>query len=352
MICRNAVARDRPNLTIDPALFNVQDRIVTEAKPSLEQLRDQLRQAEAAGDPWRQGIVLNNLGSYFKEKRETATALQYFHKALEFFTALDDAEKKGTVLVNLGGTFLDARDHQRALEMFAMALGTYGALNHTFGQGVALNNMGGVHLGQKAYEEARNQFVLAASFFRSANALAWEAQALENLAAAESGMGNTKGAIESYARALEIWQKQDQFDRQALILNRIASLHASLGDSRRALELHGRALALAQKANNNVVAAASRSSLGRLYFEARNLNAARTEFQAALLSYEELGDKRGQAHMLLSLAKLDIASGQELAGLAAKLFREAGDKSGEQAAAELVPQEPAPLRPSHKDKSA
>jgi tetratricopeptide (TPR) repeat protein len=236
--------------------------------------------------------------------------------------------------------------------MFAMALGTYGALNHTFGQGVALNNMGGVHLGQKAYEEARNQFVLAASFFRSANALSWEAQAFENLAAAEAGMGNTKSAIESYARALEIWQKQDQFDRQALILNRIASLHVNLGDSRRALELHGRALALAQKADNIAVAAASHSSLGRLYFEARNFNAARTEFQAALISYEELGDKRGQAQVLLSLARLDIASGQELAALAAKLFREAGDKAGEQAASALLPSDPVPSRPAQKDKSA
>ena len=186
-------------------------------KPNLEQLQDQLQQAELAGDPWRQGIALNNLGSYFKDLRETGKAIAYFHKALEFFTALDDREKKATVLTNLGGTYLDSRDHAQALEQFALALGTYGSLNHAFGQAMALNNMGGVQLSLRRFEEARKQFILAASFFRSAQTPSWEAQALENLAAAEGGAGDTKAAVESYGRALEIWQKQDQLDRQAMI---------------------------------------------------------------------------------------------------------------------------------------
>ena len=79
-----------------------------EPKPSLEQLTDQLRQAEAVGDPWKEGIALNNLGDYHKDRRETTKAIELFQKALEYFTALDDAEKKATVFNNLGGTYADA----------------------------------------------------------------------------------------------------------------------------------------------------------------------------------------------------------------------------------------------------
>lgn len=308
-------------------------------KPNVEQLQEQLRQAELAGDPWRQGIALNNLGSYFKDCRETGKAVNYFQKALDFFTALDDREKKATVLTNLGGTYLDLRDYPRALEQFALALGTYGSLNHPFGQAMALNNMGGVHLSLRRFEEARKQFILASSFFRSAQAPSWEAQALENLAAAELGGGDMKTAVETYGRALEIWQKQDRLDRQAMILNRLAAMHLASGDSRRSLELHSRALALAHKANNVPLAAATRASLGRLYFDARNFNAARTEFQAALLSFEELGDKRGQANALLHLGKIDIAAGLDLVAQAAKLFRESGDGEGEKQAREILSRE-------------
>lgn len=305
---------------------------MADSKPSLEQLTDQLHQAELAGDPWRQGIALNNLGSHFKDRRETGKAVDYFQKALDFFTALDDREKKATVLTNLAGTYLDCRDFPRALEQFALALGTYGSLNHPFGQAMALNNMGGVHLSLRRFEDARKQFILASSFFRSAQAPSWEAQALENLAAAEASGGNSKAAIETYGRALEIWQRQDQHDRQAMILNRLASLHLASGDNRRSLELHSRALALAHKSGSAALAAATRSSLGRLYFDAHNFNAARSEFQAALLSYEQLGDKRGQANALLYLGKIDIATGHDMVIHAAKLFREAGDSEGEQTA--------------------
>ena len=306
-------------------------------KPTLEQLIEQLRQAELAGDPWRQGIALNNLGSHYKDAREIGRAVEYFQKALGFFTALDDREKKATVLTNLGGTYLDSREFPRALEQFAMALGMYGSLNQPYGQAMALNNMGGVHLAVRRFEDARKQFILAASFFRSAQTPHWEAQALENLAAAEAGAGNSKAAIESYGRALEIWQRIDQHDRQAMILNRLAALHLTSGDSRRALELHSRALALAHKANNIALAAATRTSLGRLYFDARNFNAARSEFQASLLSFEQIGDKRGQANALLYLGKVDIATGQDLAQHAAQIFREIGDSEAERSALDLLP---------------
>ncbi len=331
-INNNRISRTRSQ--IHPSL---EGTALPEAKPTLEQLSEQFRQAELAGDPWKQGIALNNLGSYYKDQRDFPHAVKYLSKALEFFTALDDNEKKATVLINLGGTFLDAKDHAKALEQFAMALGTYTSLKHPFGQGMALNNMGGVHLTLHHHEDARNQFIIAASFFRSAKAAPWEGQALENQAAAEAGMGDWEGAVQSYGRALEIWQHQENQERQALIMNRLASIHSSRGDRRRALDLHARALSLAHKAKNVALSAATRTSMARLYFEVDNLNAARAEFQAALISYEELGDKRGQATALLHLGKIDIATGHDMVLTAAKMFREAGDTASEQSALDIVP---------------
>ena len=217
------------------------------------------------------------------------------------------------MLHNLAASYLATKDYAKALEHFAMALGTYGALNQAFGQGMALNNMGGVQLTLGQYEQARKQFILSASFFRSAQEPSWEAQSLENLAAAEAGMGNPKAAMESYSRALELWQKLEQHDRQAMILNRIAGLRIGKGEKRTALELHSRALALAQKSGSATVLASTRISLGRLYFEAKNFSLARTEFQAALLLYEEQRDKRGQAATFLDIARLNFAAGEELA---------------------------------------
>jgi Tfp pilus assembly protein PilF len=84
---------------------------LAETKPSVEHLQQQLQLAEAAGDPWKQGIALNNLGDFFKNRNEQATARQYFQRALQFFTALADLERKATVLHNLGGSYLASKDY-------------------------------------------------------------------------------------------------------------------------------------------------------------------------------------------------------------------------------------------------
>jgi len=75
-----------------------------DAKTNLEQLNEQLRLAKTAGDPWKEGIALNNLGSYYKENKDPGKAIEYFQKALEYFSVLQDSEKKAAVLNNLGGT--------------------------------------------------------------------------------------------------------------------------------------------------------------------------------------------------------------------------------------------------------
>ncbi len=291
-----------------------------EPKPSLEQITDQLRQAQAAGDPWKEGIALNNLGDYYKDQRETAKAVEHFQKALEYFTALADHEKRATVLNNMGGTYVDDKQYPRALEQFTLALGVYGLIGQPFGQAMALNNMGGVNLALRKYEEAHNHFILSASFFRSAKEPAWEGQAMENLAAAEAGAGNNKAA-----------------DRQAMIMNRIAAMHSALGETKRAVELHSRALALAQKSKNLPLEAVTHGSLGRVHFDAKNYAAARQEFEHALRLFSEGGDKRGQALTLIGLGKLDMATGQEFLRSAAAMFREMGDTSSERAALDLLP---------------
>src|SRR5947209_8270684 len=76
--------------------------ILQDLKANLDQLNEQLRLAKSAGDPWKEGIALNNLGSYYKENKDTDKAIEYFQKALEYFSVLQDVEKKAAVLNNMG----------------------------------------------------------------------------------------------------------------------------------------------------------------------------------------------------------------------------------------------------------
>ena len=66
---------------------------------------DQLRLAQQSGDPLREGIALNNLGGYYKDRRETAKAVDHLKKALEYFSILQDFDKKAAVLNYLGATY-------------------------------------------------------------------------------------------------------------------------------------------------------------------------------------------------------------------------------------------------------
>jgi tetratricopeptide (TPR) repeat protein len=307
-----------------------------EAKPTLEQLDQHLKAAQSAGDPWKQGIALNNLGTYYKERRETAKAAKFFVKALEFFSVLQDLERKATVLNNLGGTYHDGGQYEKALEYFAMALGTYGSLGQAFGQGMTINNLGGVNLVLKRYDDAQKQFTLAVSFFRAAQATSWEAQALENVAAADMALGDKQAAIANYGRALELWQTLEQIERQAMVLNRIAGLHSAGGEAKPALELYSRALILAQKTGNVSLQAGTRIAMGRVYLEAKKWSAAQSEFEEVATLCDEHGDKKGRALAFLELGKLNLAAGENFLQSAAAMFREIGDAAGEKTARELM----------------
>jgi tetratricopeptide (TPR) repeat protein len=135
-----------------------------------------------------------------------------------------------------------------------------------------------------------------------------------------------------------------------MILSRIAGLHAASGESKSAIELYARAIALAKKANHAALEATTRGSLGRLHFESGNWQAARLELEHALRLFREGDDKRGQALILISLGKLDIATGSDLLRSAAGLFREIGDDASERATLNLLPEPKQAAAPQ--DKSA
>ena len=123
-----------------------------------------------------------------------------------------------------------------------------------------------------------------------------------------------------------------------MIMNRIAALHSSAGEGQRALELHGRALAIAQKTQNVALQATTHASMGRLLLEQKDWKPAQTHLEEALRLFEQCGDKKGHAHTLLSLGKMNLTISRKVLESAVRIFREIGDTAGESAALDLMPE--------------
>jgi tetratricopeptide (TPR) repeat protein len=136
-----------------------------------------------------------------------------------------------------------------------------------------------------------------------------EARILTRIAAKHLQRHEWEEAIESYDAALEVSKSLRDLDRMARLHDGLSDAYRQLGNLDQANRHAQRAIALHSVARDRTMLARSENNLGILLIEQRRFGEAAAHLHRALEICGDLGIEGGRAHVVLSLAELEIARG-------------------------------------------
>ncbi|BAY93195.1 MULTISPECIES: CHAT domain-containing tetratricopeptide repeat protein [unclassified Tolypothrix] len=265
--------------------------ILGEKQKALEYYNHALPLYRGVGNRTGEAITLNNIGAVYDALGEKQKALELYNNALPLLRAVGDKAREATSLNNLGGIYDALGEKQKALEYYNNALLLRRAVGDKTGVANTLNNIGVVYdaLGekQKALEYYNNALLLR----REVGDKAGEATTLTNIGTVYDALGNKQKALEYYNNALPLRRAVGDKAGEATTLNNIGLVYDGLGEKQKGWEFYNNALLLYRAVSNREGEATSLSNIALLEQSRGNLQAARTNIEAAIKIIEELRTK-------------------------------------------------------------
>ncbi len=205
---------------------------------ALEYYLESLRVSEEAGDKLRIATALSNIGAVYFNKVETHDKAEtYYLKALPLSLEVKDLDAIGTSAVNLGEIYLEKRDHASALLYFEKALE---AIEQSGGnESYVLTNIG------KSYR-IQGDYTKALEYQKRAFDIAEKKDNKLEMAIALNAIGNTYFSQKKYRQALSNYQEARSIAKEIGsnknlkdIYESLANCYAAMSDHRNAFLYQG-----------------------------------------------------------------------------------------------------------------
>ena len=344
---REPTADDRAHLAAERAIEASQQRERTRdaagRQSAIESYRQALPYFEAAGDLYRQGLIVQRIGLLQAQSGDFRSAIESQNSALRLFRSMADARMEASVLNNLGGAYdvlgevnqaldtyqeafsilrahgepaaeanilinigvlyLTVANWQRALESFARALPLVRAAGDHRREALALHNAGTAFYNLSEFQKALGYLQQALPLFVLVGDHAGEANTLANIGAVQAAMGHFDDAIAYSEKALAVLVANGNRQGEARTLSILGMTYLRAGATERALDTLGRAIERAHSIGDRPDEALS---LGRLAVAlSGNPVKAHETYERALAAFESLGDRDHAARMLVGMAQTE-----------------------------------------------
>jgi CHAT domain-containing protein/Tfp pilus assembly protein PilF len=242
----------------------------------------------AIGDRAGEAQTLNNLAVLSRSLGEVGSALDRYRAALEILATLDDRRLQATALNNLGVVYTSLGEAERARIYLTQALELRRKVEDRRGEIVTLNNLGWLESTTGAPDKAipfhQQALELALATSDSRN----EGLSRSFLGEAWSASGRLVAAVAELDRALALHRQAGDRYSEALALRRKGQAVAAAGRPAEALPLLDQALSLARAMGDRNGEAAALTARARTLRDTGQLDAARTEAEAAVAALESL----------------------------------------------------------------
>jgi len=333
-----------------------------EARKAYESLLPQLRAQKNEPDL---ATALNKLSLIASEQGDYGLAIAWARESADLFHKMSDRNGEARAINNLGVGELNRGDYCSAKLHFKQALGLYQKINDREGEIEQFNNIGNACYFKGRYLDALEAYEAAMTRVERAAGEPWsarrrqltavnlatlfqrlgreeralhfyqqaqqgpqalqpneEAQLYSNLGVMYRRLGDPVKALEIYRQAHEIFARRGHKGGQGGVLINIGiALALDLGDLTGALESFTDALTLAEQTLNRRRAMQARLYRGESLLRLNQVDAARKEFEAAMVAAKELGTAEEEWKAVYGLGRI-----AELVGdneKAAAYFRQA-----------------------------
>ncbi|BAY22608.1 TPR domain protein [Calothrix sp. NIES-2100] len=276
-----------------------------ENQKALEYYNNALLLYRAVGDRDGEATTLNNIGLVNSDLGEKHKALEYYNNALPLYRAVANRGGEAVTLNNIGAVNSDLGENQKALEYYNNALLLYRAVADRGGEAGTLNNIGYVYseLGEKY--KALEFYNNALPLLRAVGDRGGEAVILNNIGYVNFDLGENQKALEFYNNALPLYRGVGDRSGEAVTLNNIGLVYDDLGEKHKAIEYYSNAFPLRRAVGDRGGEARTLNNIGRVYDDLGEKQTALEYYNNALPLYRAVGDKGGEATTLGNIASLE-----------------------------------------------
>ncbi|HET7113074.1 MAG TPA: CHAT domain-containing protein, partial [Pyrinomonadaceae bacterium] len=296
----------------------------------------------AAGDTYRETLVLERIGNVYVQLSEFRAALPVFEEALAlaqqtgnersaaietFLGGINDflgniasshqhyerarilahrlgvAPTEGSALNNIGKLHYDAGDFQRALEYYLRALPFFADLPPR--RAITLSNIGVAYTGVGELERALDYLQQSLAIAKAGADRNIEAQTLSNIGFVSSRLGKYQEALDYYTQARAIQQKTGNRTQEAETLDSMGIAYSEIGQPEKALEYHQQALEIQRATKNIRREALCLINLGTVYRLLGRSDQAFEHFNQALAILRKIDDVKSAAAALEGRARVE-----------------------------------------------
>ena len=250
-----------------------------------EQLKDTAAPVGAWPDQYGVGRALSNLGNISKREGEHAKAIDYFHKSLALFEAIDAGSGKYNAdiiddLADIGRTCLAIGDHVRALVYLDKAMGVAQASRNTNRMASICNSLGILYTSQRDYPKAIEFFQQGLQLADKVNDRFKQASMLLNIGVAYQFQKKYQQALENFLKSSEIAKVIDDREIVILVGEGIGAVYKEQGKYAEALDSLEKSLLLAKSIED-------RTRISELLWRKAEVHCAKGDFAESISSASE-----------------------------------------------------------------
>jgi len=246
-----------------------------------------LSAARRLGDRRGEGIVLNNLGVAYRQRRRFDEALTCHAQALNISESTGDRHGEGRALNNSGITYRDLRQFDDALACLQRAIATYREISDRRGEAEALYNLGKTYEELRRFDDAVACFQQALTLFLDVGDRYGEGWAVNGIGVAYRELRLFDDALDSFRQALAIRREVGDRHGEGYTLTSLGTTYGKLMRFDDALDSLQQALAIRREIGDLHGEGTTLQCLGHVHRDLGQMDDALRCYQQALVAFKE-----------------------------------------------------------------
>ncbi len=289
---------------------------------------------QAAGDTYRQALILQSIGKANEQLNEPRKALAYFAESLSQAQALGDRRLEASLETQIGGGYYVLGEPRKAVEHHDRALMLARQTRNHYQEASALNNIGMTYNDTGDWQEAVNHYLQALAAFQTLGNPRTEGITLNNIGEAYDALGEQQKAIDYLQQALLLLHGSGDKNAESYTLSNIGLAYRHSGDYQKALNCFNQARAIQTETGNRAQGAETLDLMGVTYAAMGQPEKALPFHQQAIQIHQSTGNQLREAIALSNLGTAYNLLGQPEKALenfnqALSIFRNIGAQNDE-----------------------
>jgi len=241
------------------------------------------------GDRRGEGVVLNNLGVAYRQRRRFSESLACHAEALNISESTSDRHGEGRALNSSGITYRDLRQFDDALACHQRALAIYRDISGRHGEAEALYNLGITYEELRRFDDAVACFQPALTLYRDVGDRYGEGWVVDGIGIAHGELRRFDDAIDSFRQSLAIRREVGDRHGEGYTLTNLGMTYGKLMRFGDALDTLEQSLAIRREIGDRHGEGTTLQCLGDVHRDLGQLDDALKCYQQALVAYKESG---------------------------------------------------------------